>query len=262
MGAKLGSSGTIQADLNLTPLIDIVLVVLIIMMVNMPIEIEAMGVKLPPKTQVTPPPDTDVEQMVVAIYDDGKIALNRKIMTEEYMFQEVTRRLKPLEQKNVFIDAGPTIKFERVVDMIDMARAAGAAKVGLAKLKESGPLPATSIASGALPRQVLLGSPTVIGGITEKAADDALRPYKGALEKCYYPLLGTNPELTGTMMLRFTIGPQGELMGTKISSSKLEPKEVPELDACIELILPQVKFQPLGEGKTAIAQVPVVFSPG
>jgi len=46
MGAQLGTKGAIS-DINMTPLIDIVLVVLIIMMVNIPIQIEEMGLKLP-----------------------------------------------------------------------------------------------------------------------------------------------------------------------------------------------------------------------
>jgi biopolymer transport protein ExbD len=58
MGAKLGGGGGAVSDINMTPLIDIVLVVLIIMMVNMPIQIEEMGVKLPGVSD-KPPPRTD-----------------------------------------------------------------------------------------------------------------------------------------------------------------------------------------------------------
>ena len=74
MGAALHKKGA-MSDLNLTPLIDIVLVVLIIMMVNIPIQIEEMGVKLP--SSITPPPQTETppEQLVIAIYEDGTLAL-------------------------------------------------------------------------------------------------------------------------------------------------------------------------------------------
>ena len=140
----------------------------------------------------------------------------------------------------------PSIQYSRVVDMVDLAREAGAAKVGLAKMKEGGPLAADSVAPGAVPRSVMVGSPTAVGGITEKNADKAFKPYVGMLEKCYYPHLSQHRNLSGRMMLRFTVGPQGELMNQKISSSSIEP-EVPAMVECIEQILPNVKFDPLGD---------------
>lgn len=267
MGAQLGSDGAVS-DLNLTPLIDIVLVVLIIMMVNMPIEIEEMGVKLPALNKPPrPPQDAPAEQLVVAIYAseaEGRpeaLALNRKRMTEEVLFFEVTRRLRPLTEKSVFIDAAPTVSYGRVVDMMDLAREAGAAKVGLARMKEAGPLAPTSVAPGAMPRDVMIGSPSVVGAITEKAADKALKPYKRALENCYYPLLAQSPDMTGRMMLRFAVGPEGEHMGEKISSNTVEPI-VEGMEECVMALMPSVVFEPLGEGKTAIVQYPVLFSPG
>ncbi|MBT3221098.1 MAG: biopolymer transporter ExbD, partial [Proteobacteria bacterium] len=137
MGAQLGANSF--DDLNLTPLIDIVLVVLIIMMVNMPIEIEEMGVRLPSNQPAPEQPTENPDQLVIAVYENGDLALNRRLMTEEVLFYEVTRRLRPMRNKNVFIDGFPTVEYGRIIDMMDLAREAGAAKVGLAKLKDSGP---------------------------------------------------------------------------------------------------------------------------
>ena len=74
MGAQLGTSGTIS-DINMTPLIDIVLVVLIIMMVNIPIQVEEMGVKLPSTVTNNPPPSEKTEQLVIALYEDDRVAV-------------------------------------------------------------------------------------------------------------------------------------------------------------------------------------------
>jgi TonB family protein len=260
VGAKLGSKGT-MSELNLTPLIDIVLVVLIGMMVNMPIEIQEMGLKLPSAEVKNKPKDLPTEQLVIALYENGELALNRRMMTEEVLFYEVTRRLRPMKNKNVFIDGFPTLPYGRIVDMVDLAREAGAAKVGLAKMKSGGPLPANSVAPGTMPRSVMVGSPTAVGGISEEKADETFKPYIARLESCYYPLLGQYRDLSGRMMLRFTIGPDGELMNKKISSSTVEP-QVRQLTECVEQILPTVKFEPLGERKTAIVQYPILFSPG
>ena len=104
MGAQLGSKGAF-GEINMTPLIDIVLVVLIIMMVNIPIQIEEMGVKLPGQKTTNKPPNPNSEQLVVMLYDDGKVALNRRAMSEDKMLYEITRRLRPKTKKDVYIDA-------------------------------------------------------------------------------------------------------------------------------------------------------------
>ena len=110
MGAKLGGGGF--DDINMTPLIDIVLVVLIIMMVNIPISVEEMGVKLPGRQDAPRVDQPPADQLVIAVYEDGDLALNRKIMQEESLFYEITRRLRPMAKKNVFIDAHPKCQLQ------------------------------------------------------------------------------------------------------------------------------------------------------
>src|SRR4051794_4449856 len=124
MGAKVGGSGT-MSEINMTPLIDIVLVVLIIMMVNIPIQIERMGLKLPAPNPPPPPPDQQIDQLVIAVYQNGNLALNRKLMTKEKMRFELQTHLKAMAHKQVFIDAHPDANFGLVVDMVDLARNAG-----------------------------------------------------------------------------------------------------------------------------------------
>ena len=65
MGAQMGS-GSSFTEINMTPLIDIVLVVLIIMMVNIPIQVNEMGRKLPTKTTQPPPTTQKPQQLVIA----------------------------------------------------------------------------------------------------------------------------------------------------------------------------------------------------
>ena len=125
MGAQLGSKG-MMSELNLTPLIDIVLVVLIIMMVNIPIQIERLLVKLPSNVEVENREEVPTDQLVIAIYEkqpgdtENVIALNRRRMTEEQLFFQVTRRLRSMEHKNVFIDGAPKVVYGRMVDIMDL----------------------------------------------------------------------------------------------------------------------------------------------
>ena len=259
MGAQLGTKAAIS-EINMTPLIDIVLVVLIIMMVNIPIQIEEMGVKLPSVIDNPPPPeDPPPEQLVLALYDDGTIALNRTLMSEDKLIYEVTRRLRPMEKKRVFVDAGATVPYGQVVDAMDLAREAGAATVALARLKESGPLAATSVAPGAMPRGVTFGSPRVVGSISEKKADDAIKVLVPVANDCYNKRLAAKPGLSGRFIVKVAVGPQGEIMSHEIFSSTVEDDE---LAACVDAKVDGVKFEPLGEQLTALIHYPLLFSPG
>lgn len=258
MGAQLGGAGAF-ADINMTPLIDIVLVVLIIMMVNIPIQIEEMGIKLPSNLEVQPKDEPPADQLVVAIYEDGTVALNRRLMNEEVMFYEVTRRLRPLTEKAVFIDAFPTTPYGRVVDMMDMAREAGAEKVALARLKPSGPAPATSVDAGAMPRGVTLGSPSVVGALTEKQADEQFQPAMSRVRACFDQALATAPTTSGRFIARVAVGPDGEIMESGIISSTVENEA---LETCVGELLPALRYKPLGPQNTALVHYPLLFSPG
>jgi TonB family protein len=284
MAGKVGTKAAFN-EINMTPLIDIVLVVLIIMMVNIPIQVNKLGVKLP--SNEPPPADMppDTEQLAIAVYADGQVALNRRVMVQNSailldkkaasvdkdkvlfgLFQEVSRRLRASSKKNVFIDAHPDVGYGIVVDMMDLAREAGAVNVGLAKMKPEGPLPPTSVESGALPRGVFPGSPSVVGYITEKKADEALQPLMATLRGCYEQGLATNPGITGRILVRIDVQYQGQLMEATVEQSSLQ---APDVDMCVASAIQQLKFPPL-EGsddkpaaeRTARIVYPLLFSPG
>jgi biopolymer transport protein TolR len=285
MGAKVGDNAGGFNDINMTPLIDIVLVVLIIMMVNIPIQVNRLGVKLPgPTTEfVEPPPDN--EQLAVALYEDGRIALNRTVLIEDSsilldraakieakdsllfpLFQEVSRRLKSASKKNVFIDAHPAVNYGVIVDLMDLAREAGAVNVGLAKMKETGPLEPVAIAAGVMPRGVILGSPSVVGYISEKKADDALKPYVPRFLACYEAALALDPRLTGRILARVEVQYQGQIMKSAVEQSSMKN---PALEACVAEVMASVTFPPLDGSdekpdyeRTAAIIYPLLFSPG
>ena len=263
MGAQLGGKGAF-ADINMTPLIDIVLVVLIIMMVNIPIQIEEMGLNLPsplpPPTNQEPNPD----QLVVMVYKDVNtkelsLALNRRVMKEDELFYEVTRRLKPMTNKIVFIDAHPMAQYGLIVDLMDTSREAGAEKVAFAKMKETGPLEATEVSPGSMPRGVTFGSPSVVGEMTEKRVYERFEPLQATVNGCYATALGANPSTVGRVVLRVDVGPQGELMDVSIQTDTTNDKALTE---CIKQTASGVKFEALGDEKTARIQYPFLFSPG
>ena len=261
MGMSVGGSKKgARADINVTPLIDIVLVVLIIMMVSIPIQVNEMGVKVPSLDPNQPPPPTEPnpDQLVLAMYKNGTLALNRELMTQPILFNQITRRLRSLDKKNVFIDADPEVPYGRVVDMLDLSRQAGAEKVGLAKIKEAGPAEATRVHPGTMERGVFPGTPKATGAMTAETADLALQPILGSVRKCYDAGLAKQPEMTGRIMAKIAVAPDGSQMSAKVTQSDLDP----DTTACIEAILPRVAFKPLGPQNTALVLYPLVFSPG
>lgn len=144
MGAKVGDSGGGGMDeINVTPLIDIVLVLLIVFMVLTPITVEKMASQLPPtdppeQDDTPPPPD----QLMVAVYEDGKISLNLKEGEDAVLMDELKQRLRAKSKKTVFVDAAPGANYARVIQVIDLIRAQGEkgeVTVGFADMKEEGP---------------------------------------------------------------------------------------------------------------------------
>lgn len=290
MGAQLGGAGAFN-DINMTPLIDIVLVVLIIMMVSIPIQVNELGVKVPnPEINNTPPPTNDPpEQFAIALYADGQIALNRKVLVKDSsilmdttatveekdtamlpLASELTLRLKSARKKNVFIDAHPDVNFGIVVDIMDLAKESGVAPDGIrmAKMKENGPLEPTSVGNGVLPRGVMTGSPTVVGSITEVAADRQLRPYVPKFRACYEQVLATKPKLTGRILIRVEVLYDGEVTSVAVDQTSMD---APELDQCLLDQLQELRLEhllwPEDDGKkdwehTAAILYPLLFSPG
>ncbi|MCP4809695.1 MAG: biopolymer transporter ExbD [Proteobacteria bacterium] len=140
MGAKVGGSkGGANSDINVTPLIDVVLVLLIIFMVLTPRTIEEITASLPSKTETKKKQDDKNDQLLVAVYEDGSAALNLKKMDDRELWDQLRKRLRAKEKKVVFVDAHPNLEFGRVVSMMDLAKDAGADRVGLARIKDEGP---------------------------------------------------------------------------------------------------------------------------
>jgi biopolymer transport protein ExbD len=161
-------------EINVTPLIDVVLVLLIIFMVLTPITVQKMANNLPPpddEEPPPPPPDQPPDQLMLAVYEDGTLSLNLKEGSDEELMKEIGQRLRSKEKKTVFIDAHPKANYARVVQVMDLVRATSMdedpetkkkvsqVKVGLADLKEEGParlapgqvLPVPGATDGAAP---------------------------------------------------------------------------------------------------------------
>ena len=146
MSMAIGSKGGQNANMNVTPLIDVLLVLLIIFMVITPLTpkgLEALVPQPPPKDQKAPPPTPD-RTIVVQLLDHGPgnppgLKINQDEATWETLQGRLEDIFKTRAEKVMFVKGDDNVPFADVASVIDIAHSAGVDKVGLITAKiESG----------------------------------------------------------------------------------------------------------------------------
>ena len=137
MGIQTQKPGgrTVMAEINVTPFVDVMLVLLVIFMVTTPILYQGVDVKLP-KTQSKSMPSIDREKKVVVTLDsDGQIFIEKKEYTLDELRVEVRMLMssqgKDIEKENVFLRADTSVPYGTVVEVMSEIRNAGVMNLGL-----------------------------------------------------------------------------------------------------------------------------------
>jgi TolR protein len=135
-----GAKGGVKSDINVTPLVDVMLVLLIIMMLVAPLLQQGITVTLPKATNSVDKPETR-GQTTVAISVDKHVYLNAKEVEDKDKLGETVKALledKKADEKVVFIKADQGVEYGAVMQTMDQLRAAGIEDMGLITEKPQG----------------------------------------------------------------------------------------------------------------------------
>ncbi len=138
MNVGAGRKSGPQSEINVTPLIDIVLVLLIIFMVLTPVMLKEIVAKVPQKqTELTPQPPGD-NPIVVALSAENVLTLNEQPVLPDDLAVRVAERLQHDRQKVVFFRIDDRANYGRAVRLMDLCKGAGARTLGIVTKDEGG----------------------------------------------------------------------------------------------------------------------------
>jgi biopolymer transport protein ExbD len=149
MAMNVGGSGGPKSDINITPLVDVVLVLLIIFMVITPIVQMGYAVQVPPKVETSAPVPQDSNQVIVRLDAEGRPWINKQMISMTDFPGRLREALTGRSSKVIFFAADGELEYDRVARFMDVCRQNGAQNLGIVFEDMRTPAAASALGGGA-----------------------------------------------------------------------------------------------------------------
>jgi biopolymer transport protein ExbD len=130
MAFSAGGGGGVMAEINVTPLVDVMLVLLIIFMITAPLAAHKIHIELPQATLVKPPDDVPSQPITLSVKDTGEFYWNDELVTEAALQAQLRVAAQRTPQPELQIRADKDTEYQVVAAVMTDAKNAGMVKVG------------------------------------------------------------------------------------------------------------------------------------
>ncbi|MCU1233596.1 MAG: Biopolymer transport protein ExbD/TolR [Candidatus Solibacter sp.] len=128
---NVGNQGGQKAEINMTPMIDVLLVLIIIFMVITPTVSRGLEAQLPQQSTSTPPQNVQSRDIVISVGKDQSIEINRQPVDLDALPERLAALYRPGIHDHLFVRGARDLEYQQVVQVMDIARAAGWDRIGL-----------------------------------------------------------------------------------------------------------------------------------
>jgi len=126
-----GANSELTNEPNMTPMIDVLLVLLIIFMMIVPASRKTVDLQLPDPNPSTQPVNSTSQQIVLEVLPGGTFAVNKEPVAKDRLFSRLKEIYDPRPEKIIFVKGDPKVLYQDVIFAMDVARGAGVKVIGV-----------------------------------------------------------------------------------------------------------------------------------